>query len=217
MFVGTVLDLKGNDGLAIEHRLAQATKVFHKWRPILQVPTAPLKTRLDLCCATVFSALLWLAETWHLTRRQLKRLESWAARIACRIRGAKKAPDEDLSDFWRRMHRDGHRILASAGGGMEVQFRKRLHRFAGHTARDEDGMPGQVLRTRGLQWWRECQARGIMLHSGRFHAWRWESQLEDFYGVSRSIFLDDDTGWRHLAQNRIQWKELERTFANKRC
>ena len=68
-FVGTILDLNGNDGLAIDYRIAAANKVYWKWKPILQCPTDSLSSRIDLLTKTVFSAALWLSETWHPTKR----------------------------------------------------------------------------------------------------------------------------------------------------
>ena len=34
-FVGGVLGFNGNSGNAIEHRIAQAEKTYHKWKPLL--------------------------------------------------------------------------------------------------------------------------------------------------------------------------------------
>ena len=69
-FVGTIIQPGGNDNLAIMHRLSQATKVFHKWKPILQCPDASLKCRVELGIGTFLAALSWLCETWNPTKEQ---------------------------------------------------------------------------------------------------------------------------------------------------
>ena len=109
--MGTVLDVCGNDGRAIDYRIAQATKVFFKWRPILQCPSAPLMSRVMLFTKTVLMALLWLAETWYPTKRQRFRLESWCARMVARVCRLKRQGDEDMGDYWKRLHRTRRKWL----------------------------------------------------------------------------------------------------------
>jgi len=215
VFVGTVLDVGGNDGLAIDYRVARASKVFYKWRSALQSPRASLKCRIRLCYATVFAALLWLAETWYPTKQQTKRVESWAARTLGKLYGVKMGVDGDVAEYWRRLHRVGHELLASAGGGIDVCRRRQLHAFAGHVVRAVSGPARQAFETRSMQWWRECQARGIFTHPRRFKAWRWEEQFTSFYGESRSFFLDEDTGWRQLTLDRSEWRTLAAPFSNR--
>ena len=120
---------------------------------------------------------------------------------------------EDPGDFWRRMHRDGHCLMFVDGGGVDFRRRCCLHSFAGHLARSNEGRLNEALRTRGLAWWRAMQVQGLFPHPARFKAWRWEEQLEEFYGKSRSIFIDENTGWMLLAQDRTSWKALETQFA----
>ena len=103
-FVGTILAFNGSDKCAIEYRLAQATKAFHKWKHILQCKDTSLTKRIDLAAKTVFAAALWLSETWYPTKRQRKRLDSWAARIASQIAGVRMNFDEPVGDYWRRMY-----------------------------------------------------------------------------------------------------------------
>ena len=212
-FVGTILSFNGSDKCAMEYRLAQATKTFHKWKPILQCKAASLRKRIELTGKTVFTAALWLSETWHLTKTQKKRMNSWAARIISQVVGERMGVDEYVGDFWRRTYRTGHQTLALHGGSLEYRRRQRLHSFAGHLARDSQGLAGTALRTRPLSWWRHCQKAGLKLHKNRFHPWRWEAQMEDTYGAFASVFVDESVGWILLAQDRSNWKSLEEAFA----
>ena len=69
-FVGTIINFSGNDGEAIIHRLAQASKSLAAWRQFLRSPRVALKKRLSLLISTVFASALWLSETWLPTKQQ---------------------------------------------------------------------------------------------------------------------------------------------------
>jgi hypothetical protein len=212
-FVGTIIQPGGNDNLAIMHRLSQATKVFHKWKPILQCPDASLKCRVELGIGTFLAALSWLCETWNPTKAQRKRLNSWGARMFSRVVRVRRHADEDSLDHWRRLHRRGHSILAQFGGSIDFRRRQQLHSFAGHTARADDGLPSVALRTRSLAWWRHFQQSGAFVHPARFRAWRWEQQLVSYYGEAKSLFIDEDVGWLAKAQQRGSWRSHRDVFA----
>ena len=194
-FVGTVLCLCGNDGPAIDYRIAQATKVFHKWRKVLQCKHAALLRRVRLATTTFFAAALWLSETWHPTKRQRRRLESWGARMVARAAFVRRKTHEDFNDFWRSRRRC------------------RLHGFAGHLARTNIRTAKEALRTRCLAWWRYSQEQGAKRHPARFEAWRWEEQLTSFYGDAVSHDAYSYVGWILEAQDRGMWKRLESNFA----
>ena len=212
-FVGTILDLSGSDAGAVEYRIAQATKVFQKWKAILATSAAPLPKRLDLTAKTVFTAALWLSECWHPTKRQQKRLDSWGARIAAQVAGVRPRADEDVATFWRRLYRTGHELWGHHGGNLNARRRMRLHSFAGHLARMEDGLAHDALRTRSLGWWRHFQNTGSLAHPRRFHVWRWESQLAEFYGEAPCLFIDENVGWMAAAQSRSEWRSQADDFA----
>ena len=213
IFVGTVLSCNSSDKCAMEYRLAQATKVFHKWKGVLQCKSTPLVKRISLAGKTVFAAALWLSETWYPTKTQRKYMNSWAARITSQIVGIRMGEDESVGDFWRRMYRTGHEKLRLNGGSLDFRRRQRVHSFAGHIARDPESLAGMALRTRSLSWWRFYQEIGANRHPQRFHPWRWEAQLEDFYGVAVSLFVDEPGGWIQMAQDRQSWKLVEGAFA----
>ena len=211
-FIGTVLDFDARDSKAINYRLAQATKVFYKWRHILQCRLVPVSVRAKLTTTTVFQALLWLSETWHPTVEEVKRLNSWGARIFARVAGIRPKVDDAEGDFWRRMHRFGHGLMTASGGNVDTFRRRRLHSFAGHIARATGSVANVALHTRSLAWWRAFQGRQLLKHPRRFYPWRWEEQLTSHYGEEASFFIDEAVGWMRKAQNRSTWKELESAF-----
>jgi len=212
-FVGTVLDLCGNDGLAMEHRISQGTKVFHKWRRVLQCRHASARCRVQLGTKTFFAAVLWLAETWHLTQSQRSRLRSWGDRMIARVLRCQRRSSEGIDDFWKRLHRTGRFALQREGGSLDDRRRLRLHTFAGRIARTDGDVVASALRTRSLALWRFFQSTKFLRHPARLCAWRWEAQLTDFYGEVSSVFIDDPVGWMLAAQNRQTWKATEQRFS----
>ena len=163
--------------------------------------------------STFISAAMWLAETWCPTVAQTQRLNSWAARLMARLARITPSSQESIGEFWRRLHRFGHNCMEGVGGSCEVHRRGKLHAFAGHLARMPDGIVHIALRTRCLAWWREAQSRQIFKHPLRFHPWRWEQQLENYFGHARTIFIDEDVGWMHRAQDRCEWRRTRSEFA----
>ena len=158
----------------------------------------------------MFSSALWLAETWQLTRQQREHLDSWGARVAARVRGVCRSCSEDIGQFWRRLHRIGHKMMSKTGGGLDLRRATRLHTFAGHAARSVHHIVKRALHTRCLAWWRFRQSRYHSKHDGlhpkRFKAWRWETQLTVYYGQEESEDDFSNVGWMKLAQDRDGWK-----------
>ena len=79
VFAGTVVDLRGTVGPAINHRKAQANKAFHKWRQVLTCAWIPKARRISLLPKTVWAAFLWSSSTWTPTQAQLSHIASWSA------------------------------------------------------------------------------------------------------------------------------------------
>ena len=105
-FVGTVINFSGNDGEAILHRLAQATKSLGAWRQFLRSRRVALKRRLKLLISTVFASAVWLSETWLPTKQQREHLTSGGARKASSIAGfSPRLAAIDDAQFWRALHR----------------------------------------------------------------------------------------------------------------
>ena len=131
-----------------------------------------------------------------------------------RMLRVKRFADEEPLEYWRRLHRIGHSVLALHGGSMDFRRRQQLHSFAGHIARADDGIPSVALRTRSLAWWRHFQQTGAFTHPARFRAWRWEQQLVVCYGEAKALFIDDNVGWLEHAQDRASWKSQRDVFAH---
>ena len=112
-FVGTVLDLTGSAGPAMQYRMAQANKAYAKWKEILTCPWIPKAQQIKLLPKTVWSSLLWSSSTWTTTKAQRDKLASWSARLVSRVTRFRRAPALDDHQWWRLLHRAGHRVIAA--------------------------------------------------------------------------------------------------------
>ncbi|CAE8618348.1 unnamed protein product [Polarella glacialis] len=212
-FVGTVVDLSGNAGPAILYRMAQANKAFAKWKEVLTCSWIPKAQRIKLLPKSVWSSLLWSSSTWATTKVQRAGLDSWSARLVSRVARTRRAPSMDDGQWWRFMHRTGHRLIAKFGINVAARAQQRVLRWAGHVARLAPEAPAATaLRCRGLQWWRWRQAAHKMTgdkwsgpHPRRFKIRRWEEQLADRHGEGFSECTDHNTGWLLKAQDREWW------------
>ncbi|CAE8637304.1 unnamed protein product [Polarella glacialis] len=212
-FVGTVVDLSGNAGPAILYRMAQANKAFAKWKEVLTCSWIPKAQHIKLLPKSVWSSLLWSSSTWTTTKVQRTGLDSWSARLVSRVARTRRAPSMDDGQWWRFMHRTGHRLIAKFGISVAARAQQRVLRWAGHVARLAPETPAATaLRCRGLQWWRWRQAAHKMTgdkwsgpHPRRFKIRRWEEQLADRHGEGFSECTDHNTGWLLKAQDREWW------------
>jgi hypothetical protein len=112
VFVGVELDLQGSSLAAINHRMRQGMAALARWRPVLCCRWLPLARRAQLLPGAVWSSLLWGASTWTPTKAMCSRIASWGARAMATIANLRKVPAEDIGAWWRRLHREGHRLIA---------------------------------------------------------------------------------------------------------
>ena len=211
-YVGTVIDMSGTSGPAMQLRMATATRKLEQWRPILMAPWLALRRRAELTATVLWSSVLWCAQTWTTTKTQRANLDAWASRAFSRVIGLSKHPLEEVGHWWRRMHRVGRTALLSHGPALSTLCQRAAFRWAGHVARMEPSQwLASAVRCRSLQWWRFHQARHTCkwtgLHPKRFKAWRWESQCSAMFGDGSAETPAENTGWLATAQDRAKWKE----------
>ena len=126
--------------------------------------------------------------------------------------GIRRSPCEDIGQFWRRLHREGHTCMAFFDPSPVAAHRTQKHRVAGHFARLSSGeTANRVLTCRDLSWWRNQQTWWKMhddhrsgIHPQRFKCWRWEADFERAFDVS----------WKTLAQGRAEWKAATERFTS---
>ena len=215
-FVGAKVQMCRHSGLTMAHRIQAATSVFEKWSSILCDATLPLEQRVKCFRSSVLSSVQWQSGSWTLTKAQAAHLQSWGARLHARMMNIRQSEFEDMGQYWRRLHRAGHKCMADFNSSPLIAHLVQKHRMAGHFARlNGDEVVSKVLSCRDLSWWRSqqelWQQRGDKwggVHSRRFNCWRWEQSLENDFGiVARPPHLQPhEVGWKRVAQDREAWK-----------
>ena len=213
-FVGTVIDLRGSAGPAIQYRMAQANKAYAKWRGILTCPWLPKAQRIKLLPKIVFLVLLWSSSTWTMTKEQQQKIASWSARMASKVARLRRPPHQEIDQWWRLLHKYGHRILSRHSIDVVKMCRTRMFSWAGHLARmDPDAPAACALRCRGMQWWRwrqQCHKHSKDKWNGPhpqiFKIFRWEEQISQTFGEGFSEDVRLSTGWLLTAQDREAWR-----------
>ena len=81
-YVGTVIDMSGTSGPAMQLRMATATRKLEQWRPILMAPWLALRRRAELTATVLWSSVLCCAQPLTTTRTQRANIDSWVPR-AC--------------------------------------------------------------------------------------------------------------------------------------
>ena len=219
-FVGSVLDLTGNAGPAMQYRMAQANKAYAKWKEILTCPWIPRAQRIKLLPKTVWPSLLWSSSTWATTKAQRDKMASWSARMVSRVARFRRSPTMDDHQWWRLLHREGHRLISNYGICVKALAQQRVQRWAGHVARMPSCAPvATALRCRGMQWWRWRQKAHEMTgdkwtgpHPKRFKVHRWEEQVSKIHGEGFSEDVNGNTGWLAKAQNKAEWHKTSALF-----
>ena len=116
------------------------------------------------------------------------------------------------------MHREGKKLMMTHSLNVVENMKGIKYSFAGHVARlDRHDVVRQVLHVRSLAWWRHQQSlpknkahssRGGRPHPKRFNALRrWESPLEEYWGISTAERSSDTVGWMLAAQAREKWRQ----------
>ena len=134
---------------------------------------------------------------------------------AVRAFGIRPAVHIGVGDYWKKLHRTGHKLMRQLTASLDGLRLLSVHRWAGHAARLSTGPVRMALRTRCLAWWRFFQLPHMPLHPRRFgKPWRWETQLVTFYGETSSDNpLQANAGWMKSAQDRASWKANEQSFS----
>ena len=157
-FVGAKIEMVSHSSASMVNRIQAASSVFEKWRSILCDTKLDLQKRVKCFKTSVLSSLQWQSGSWTLTKGQEAHLKSWGARLHANMLGVKRNESEDMGQYWRRMHKEGHKCMEMYSSSPCQAYKVQKHRMAGHFTRlPEDSVVNQVLNCRDLSWWRGQQ------------------------------------------------------------
>ena len=179
---------------------------FHSLWPLLGKRDGNLNKRLRLFDSSVTQTALWCCESWLLTQREKRLLQSTQNAMLRRIAGPRRAPEEPWVDWVKRSTRRALALAREAGIRLwKDAYLKSKWCWAGHVMRMS---PDRIAR-RGVEWrdsrWQAVEnalpAGMRVRRPGRKRWFRWEDELRSY---AEHNGLDC---WQALAQNRKIWME----------
>ena len=186
---------------------------FHSLWPVLRLRDGNLGKRLQLVDACVSQTALWCSESWLLTEKQKRLLQSTENAMLRRIVGANRRPDESWVDWLKRSTRKA--VSAAREHGVriwKVSYLKSKWTWAGHVSRmDSARIARRAVTWRDSQW----QATEYLMPNavrirrpGRRRWFRWEDDLH------RYAEKCGWQSWQRQAMHREVWQAHCERFVN---
>ena len=149
-YLGRKLALDEYHETEFRNRLSAGWASFMKNKDILCRKAYSLRHRMRLFEATVTPAVLYGSAAWTLTKDMENDLVTARRRMFRMMLAARRAPDEEWTDYIKRTTKFCEEYAAKLGyESWVIQFRRRKWRFAGRASRQVD----RRWSTR-LLWWR---------------------------------------------------------------
>jgi hypothetical protein len=207
--LGTLVTLDGQTDVEFRARMRAAWAKFHSLKPLLCKKDASIQRRLRLFDATVSKTLLWCSESWALTVKQKKELQSVQRSMMRKIVNTRRRPEEDYITWIKRATKKASEAAATAGIlQWQVQVAHKKWAWAEKVANmDRSRWAYRTTFWRDSVWTLE-HSRGSSAHSSRplrsrpGNRRRWEDDLRRFSTTK---------GW-------LSWSQIARTdvWANAR-
>ena len=184
-------------------------------RHIFRCPGAARLPRVQALQKIVGRVISYCLGACRLRNAHLLQLRVAHRRMLLAVLRIGKRPLETLEEFVRRRHRVvrtfRERARAQSWDHHAVSL---MWSWAGHVARNENGIASLCVAWRGSEWRAERRAasqRGRLFPGrGRYCFYRWE-QLFTLY------YRESNTTWREAAQDREAWLASTAHFVRWRC
>ena len=159
-YFGSVVDTSGGTDADVANRINKARGAFHSLKQICSSGSISTSTKLKIFNSNVKSVLLYGAETWRMTVKTIRKLQSFVNRCLRRIlkiRWTDKITNEEL---WER----------TGQIPMVKQVRKRKWAWVGHTLRT----PSNSITRQALHW----NPQGKRKRGRPKNSWRRDTEKE---------------------------------------
>ena len=202
--LGTQWTLRGRTSAEVRSRMGAAWAKFHALWPLLGKRDGNLHKKLKCFDASVTQTALWCCESWLLTVKEKRLLESTQNRMLRKFAGPGRRPEEPWVDWVKRSTRTARKHAESAG----IRFWLDAHLkakwgWAGHTVRMQpDRLACRAAAWRDSEWWKEEMELPASLRHHRPHRtrwFRWEDDLKKYasecaWGSWQSVAKTRDIG-----------------------
>ena len=215
--LGRIFTLQDSTPADMSKKIATAWGKFNRLRHVLGANT-PLPHRIRIFKACVGQALLWAAETWHVTRRRLQKIRGVELQMMKTLIKRPYLP-QDISDSEKHEQHKTHirqTLQEHKYIGLDRVWLKKYYGWAGHLARLADQrVAKRAMRTQNMSWWKAQQANP----EGYRHVWR-AGNLSRWEGALCRHHPRHDKWWE-AAKDRTQWQkdfqEFERRVFGPNC
>ena len=181
-YLGSVVTPTGGSEEDIQARIQKASGAFAMLRPVWRNRCITLRLKLRIFESNVKSVLLYGAETWRMTRKNISKLQAWTNKKLRYILGIwwpRRITNEDL---WRRTKQEE----------LEITIKRRKWRWIGHTLRK----PPESITRQALEW----NPQGHRRRGRPRHTWRRTMNEE---------IQQADLNWnqvKRMSTNRTRWR-----------
>ena len=199
--LGTQFTLQGRTSAEIRSRMGAAWAKFYSLWPVLGKRDGNLAKRLRLFDDCVTQSALWCNESWLLTQKEKRMLQSTQYNMLRKIAGPRRSPEETWVDWIQRSTRTARSLAQQAGVRMWLETHlKSKWCWAGHVMRmDTTRLAKRGLEWRDSQWWSaesETPSATHFRRPGRTHWFRYEDDLK------RYALHSGWPSWQAIAQKR---------------
>jgi hypothetical protein len=210
--LGTQWTLHGRTSAELRCRIGAAWAKFHALWPLLGKRDGNLLKKLRVFDASVTQTALWCCESWLLTVKEKRLLESTQNRMLRRIAGPGRRPEEPWVDWIKRSTRAAREHAANAGIRLWVDSHlKAKWCWAGHVLRMQPArLACRAATWRDGEWWRtEMRETPASLRYHRPHRtrwFRWEDELKK-YALEQGW-----SSWQSITKQRDIWLQHWKGF-----
>ena len=177
-----------------------------------------LAKKLRIFDASVTQTALWCNESWLLTVKEKRLLQSTQNCMLRKIAGPRRRPLEDWLDWVKRSTRAARKAAASVGIRMWLDAHlKAKWGWAGHVLRmDPERLASRAVQWRDSEWWAaELEEVSASLRLRRPHRTRWFRWEDDLRRFAKECLSGS---WQSMAQKRNsqghaeEWKDHCKAF-----
>ena len=211
--LGAQVTFDNSASAAVTKLIANAWGAFHKHRGVLCTKKASPARRMHLLDTFVRPVAMYAVGSLNLTRAHLQQFHGLHFKMLRKMLGIQRPQHIDLQTYLKLCADKVNDLMNTSGTLWWDEYAlKSIHGWAGHIGRmnvyDERRLVLLALKHRNRQYLLRLQAsEGSQCHHRRFHTWRWEKSLYDFYGAEWIDKTAVNEDWADSFPEWLQWRK----------
>ena len=211
--LGAQISFDNSATAALNKLITNAWAAFQKNQKKLCSKSASFLRRVVLLDRFVRPVAMYCVGSLNPTRRQLQMFHSLHFKMLRRMLGRVRMQTTPLAEYLQEVARSINNTIAKSGVLWWSDYAlKTIHSWAGHLGRmilyDRDRLVSRSLLHKNRKYLLALEAStGSQCHGRRFHVWRWERNLYEFYGpdwLERTYNNDD---WNDGFGEWLSWRK----------